>query len=123
MVSILWAFLIVIGIIYAFLNGNVSIINESILVNANKALELIISFLPTIVLWTGIMKIAEDAGLLTKFSNFLRPVLSKLFPSVPKDNKALGYIWDVDKGEQYQKIREELIKSGNAESWKYAWPG
>lgn len=92
MVSILWAFLIVIGIIYAFLNGNVSIINESILVNANKALELIISFLPTIVLWTGIMKIAEDAGLLTKFSNFLRPVLSKLFPSVPKDNKALGYI-------------------------------
>lgn len=32
--------------------------------------------------------------------------------------KALGYVWDVEKGEQYQKIREELIKSGNAEKWK-----
>lgn len=32
--------------------------------------------------------------------------------------KALGYIWDVEKGEQYQKIREKLIKSGNVEDWK-----
>ena len=32
--------------------------------------------------------------------------------------KTLGYIWDVDKAEQYQKMREELIKSKNAESWK-----
>ena len=92
MVSILWAFLIIIGIIYAFLSGNISAINQSILVNANEAFELVISFLPTIVLWTGIMKIAEDAGLLTKFADLLRPVLSKLFPLVPKDNKALGYI-------------------------------
>ena len=92
MVSILWAFLIIIGIIYAFLSGNISAINQSILVNANEAFELVISFLPTIVLWTGIMRIAEDAGLLTKFADLLRPVLSKLFPLVPKDNKALGYI-------------------------------
>ena len=38
------------------------------------------------------MKIAEDAGLLVKFAKFLEPILSKLFPSVPKDNPALGYI-------------------------------
>ncbi len=38
------------------------------------------------------MKIAEDSGLLSKFASMLRPFLNKLFPSVPKDNKALGYI-------------------------------
>ena len=32
--------------------------------------------------------------------------------------KALGYIWDVDKEERYQKMREELIKSENVEKWK-----
>lgn len=92
MVSILWTFLIVIAVIYALFTGNLSIINNSVLTNANKALDLIMSLLPTIVLWTGIMKIAEDAGLLIKFANFLEPILKKLFPSVPKNNKALGYI-------------------------------
>ncbi len=36
--------------------------------------------------------IDEDSGLLKKISNFFYPILSKLFPSLPKENKALGYI-------------------------------
>ena len=70
MISIVWTFLIVIGIVYSFLTGNIDTINQSILTSAGKALELILSLLPTIVLWTGIMKIAEDAGMLEKFANF-----------------------------------------------------
>ena len=92
MVGYIWAFLILIGIIYSFFTGNISIINDSILTNANKALELILNLMPIIVLWTGILKIAEVSGLLDKFAAFLRPILCKLFPDVPKDNKALGYI-------------------------------
>ncbi len=81
-----------IGIIYSFLTGNISNINESILTNANDALELMISIFPIIVLWSGIMKIAEDAGMLKKFAKLLQPILSRLFPSVPKDNASLGFI-------------------------------
>ncbi|MBE6156413.1 MAG: spore maturation protein [Firmicutes bacterium] len=92
MVGYIWAFLIGIGIIYSLLSGNISIINESILSNANDALKLILDLLPIIVLWTGILKIAEVSGLLDKFANFLNPILCRLFPDVPKDNKALGYI-------------------------------
>ncbi len=92
MISILWTFLIVIAIIYSFLTGHAEVINNTVLTSANSALELILSLLPTIVLWTGIMKIAEEAGLLTKFAKLLEPLLKRLFPSVPKDNKALGYI-------------------------------
>ena len=92
MVGYIWAFLIGIGIIYSLASGNINILNESILTNANEALELIFNLLPIIVLWTGILKIAEDSGLLNKFSNLLKPLLCKLFPDVPKDNKALGYI-------------------------------
>ena len=92
MVSIIWTFLIVIAIIYSFISGKVDIINNTILTSGNSALKLMLSLLPTIALWSGIMKIAEDSGLLTKFANLLRPFLRKLFPSVPKDNKALGYI-------------------------------
>ncbi|MDD5865422.1 MAG: nucleoside recognition domain-containing protein [bacterium] len=92
MISILWTFLIIIGIVYSLITGNIEVINNSILTNAGKALELILSLLPTIVLWSGIMKIAEDAGVLTKFASFLKPILSKLFPSVPSNHPSLGYI-------------------------------
>jgi len=92
MVGYIWAFLIGIGVVYSLLSGNISVINDSILTNANEALELILNLLPIIVLWTGILKIAEESGLLDKFAKFLNPILSKLFPDVPKDNKALGYI-------------------------------
>ncbi len=92
MVSYIWLILISVGIIYSLLTGNMDVINNSILTNASKALDLILELLPIIVLWTGILKIAEKSGLLDKFANLLRPLLSKLFPSIPKDNKALGYI-------------------------------
>lgn len=92
MVGYIWAFLIGIGIIYSLLSGNITVINESILTNANEALDLILNLLPLIVLWTGILKIAEESGLLAKFAKFLNPILCKLFPDIPKDNQALGYI-------------------------------
>lgn len=92
MVSYIWFFLIVVGIVYSFLTGNISVINESILTNGADALELMLSIFPVIVLWSGIMKIAEEAGMLRKFAKILEPILSKLFSSVPKDNPALGFI-------------------------------
>lgn len=92
MVNYIWIFLILIGIIFSFISGNFEVINNSILTNGNEALELILSILPIIVLWTGIMKIAEDSGLLKRFANLVQPLLSKLFPTVPKNNPALGYI-------------------------------
>lgn len=92
MVSYIWFFLIVVGIVYSFLTGNISVINESILTNGADALELMLSIFPVIVLWSGIMKIAEEAGMLRKFAKILEPILSKLFPSVPKDNPSLGFI-------------------------------
>lgn len=92
MVSYIWFSLIVIGVVYSFLTGNIGSINESILTNGNDALELMLSIFPVIVLWSGIMRIAEDAGMLKRFAKLLEPILSKLFPSVPKDNPSLGYI-------------------------------
>ncbi len=92
MVGYIWAFLIGIGIVYSFITGNINVLNESILTNANEALDLILNLMPIIVLWTGILKIAEASGLLDKFARLLSPLLRKIFPTVPKDNKALGYI-------------------------------
>ena len=92
MASYIWLFLILIGIGFSAVTGNLNTINDSILTNGTKALDLMLSILPIIVLWTGIMKIAEASGLLRKFAKLMEPILSRLFPSVPKDNPALGFI-------------------------------
>jgi spore maturation protein A len=92
MVNIIWASLIFIAIIYSFFTGNIETINNGILTHATSGMNLILEMMPLIVLWTGIMKIAEDSGLLEIFSRILNPLLSKLFPSLNKGHKALGYI-------------------------------
>lgn len=92
MVNIIWAVLIIIAIVYSFFTGNIDTINNGILTHATSGINLLMEMLPLIVLWTGIMKIAEKSGLLNTFSKILNPLLSKLFPSLKKDDKALGYI-------------------------------
>ncbi len=92
MVNIIWASLIFIAIIYSLITGHVDTINNGILTHATTGLNLILEMMPLMILWTGIMKIAEVSGLLNVFARILNPILRKLFPSLPKDHKALGYI-------------------------------
>lgn len=92
MVNVIWAALIFIAIIYSLLAGQVDTINNGILTHATTGVNLILEMMPLIVLWTGIMKIAEKSGLLEVFSRALNPILRRLFPSLPKTHKALGYI-------------------------------
>lgn len=92
MVNVIWVALILIAIIYSLLTGQVETINSGILTHATSGVNLILEMMPLIVLWTGIMKIAEKSGLLHVFARALNPLLRRLFPSLPRDHKALGYI-------------------------------
>ena len=92
MVSIIWLFFIVIGTLFFILTGNIEALNNEILQGGAGGIKLLTEMLPLLVLWTGIMQIAEDSHLLDVFAKIVRPVLSKLFPSLPKDHPALGYI-------------------------------
>lgn len=92
MVNVIWVGLIFIAIIYSLLTGQVETINNGILTHATSGVNLIMEMMPLIVLWTGIMKIAEKSGLLHVFARALNPILRRLFPSLPRNHKALGYI-------------------------------
>ncbi len=92
MINIIWGVMIAIGVIYGLLSGNIEAINNEIIVSGKTGLDMILEMLPILVIWMGLMKIAEESGLLKKIAKIFYPVLSKLFPSIPKDNKALGYI-------------------------------
>ena len=92
MINIIWAAFIILGIIYALITGNITLVNDEIVTSAKTSLDIFLGLLPTIVLWVGIMKIVSNSGLLNKISNMLYPLLSKLFPEIPKNHESLGYI-------------------------------
>lgn len=60
---------------------------------ANEAFEMTLGLTGTLTLWMGILKVGEDSGLVRKLARFLSPVLTKLFPEIPKDDPALGSIF------------------------------
>ena len=92
MINIIWGGLLIIGISFGFLSGKGDVINSEILSSSKAALKMILEILPILVLWMGLMKIAEDSGILNNIANFLSKPLKKLFPSLPLGHKSLGLI-------------------------------
>lgn len=92
MMNKVWYSFIIIGVIYGFISGNIEAVNSSIISSAKKTLDMFLNIFPTIILWVGIMTIALESGLLSKISKFFSPILSKLFPEVPKNHEAMGLI-------------------------------
>ena len=92
MINYIWAFFILCGIIYGLFTGNISTINNEILLSSKTCVELLLKLIPMIALWNGIVSVASVSGLLNKFSKLLSPILSKLFKDIPKNSKALDYI-------------------------------
>lgn len=92
MVNLIWAFLAIVGIIYAMFNGTMDEVNKAIFESANEAVTLSIGLISVLVFWLGIMKIAEEAGILKGLAKLFRPIVVRLFPDIPKDHPAIGYI-------------------------------
>ncbi|KUP06249.1 spore maturation protein [Bacillus coahuilensis p1.1.43] len=92
MVNLIWVGLTIIGIIFAMINGKMSEVNEAIFSSANEAVTIVIGLVSVLVFWLGIMRIAQDAGLLEKLSALFKPFVQRLFPEVPHSHPAMGYI-------------------------------
>lgn len=88
MLNILWPIFIIISFGYAIITGNVERVNNSIFNSTSDAVQLSITFLGTICLWNGIMKIAQKTTIIQKLTNFLKPVIQYLFPEINRNEKA-----------------------------------
>ncbi len=82
----------IIGIIYAMFNGTMDEVNKAIFESTDEAVTLSIGLISVLVFWLGIMRIAEEAGILAVLAKLFRPIVERLFPDIPKDHPAIGYI-------------------------------
>ncbi len=92
MINIIWAAMIIMGILTALFTGNMENVNSAVISSGEEAVSLCITMLGIVGMWSGIMKIAEKSGLMKKWSDKMAPVMKFLFPGVPKDNPAYGYM-------------------------------
>lgn len=88
----LWSGMILIGVIYGALQGNLQAVTDAAISSSKEAVSLCISMAGVTALWTGIMKIAEDTGLVEQLSGRMRPILRFLFPRLNPQSKACKYI-------------------------------
>lgn len=92
MLNYLWAFMMLVGVLWAAFHGNLNAVTDGALSSAKEAVMLCITMLGVMSFWTGIMEIGQKSGLIERLSRRMGPVLRFLFPRVPKDHPAMDHI-------------------------------
>lgn len=92
MMNYLWGGMLLLGVIYGAFAGTLDGVTEAIINSAKEAVNLVIAIAGITAFWTGIMKIAEQTGLVEKLARSIQPLLRFLFPELKNQEKANYYI-------------------------------
>ena len=88
----LWGGMIAAGIIYAACTGTLPDVTQAALDSSKEAVTLCIAMVGIMSLWTGLMNIAEHAGIISRATKLVKPLLRYLFPKIPPNHAANQYI-------------------------------
>lgn len=84
----LWGIMMLIGVVYGALTGNLEAVTEQALSSAKEAVSLCITMAGVMAFWVGMMQIADSAGIIRQAAKALDPVISFLFPTLSKSHPA-----------------------------------
>jgi spore maturation protein SpmA/spore maturation protein SpmB len=92
MLNFVWLGLIVVAVLLGGLTGHLDDVGSQAIVAANTALTLAAALFAIMILWLGLMRLADRAGLVHRLGRALKPIMVWLFPEVPPDHPAMGAI-------------------------------
>lgn len=78
-----------------FVDGNLGAfqdVMQSVTSMARTSVDISLGLIGLLAFWLGIFKVAENAGLIARFSKVLEPLLCRLMPDIPRGHPALGSI-------------------------------
>lgn len=78
------------SILLAAATGRMEELTGSILTSARGAVDLAIGLVGVMAFFLGLMRVAENGGLLALLARAVRPVMRRLFPDVPEDSPAIS---------------------------------
>lgn len=80
------------SLIFAAAGGHMVEMSDAILARSGEAVELVISLCGVICFWSGLMRVAQRAGLVEKLARLLSPLVSFLFKGIKRGDKAAQLI-------------------------------
>ena len=87
-----WGIMLIISLVISMINGNVSVILDSIMQSSASAIENVITLAGMMCFWSGIFNIFEKTSILDKFSNIFKKFIFILFDKKHLNKKAIEYI-------------------------------
>jgi len=90
MLNGIFVFVVLISVLLAAHTGHMQELTDAILKESRRAVEIAIELIGVMAFFLGLMKVAEDGGLLRLICRVTAPVMRRLFPSVPPDHPAMS---------------------------------
>ena len=87
--SIIWSFMIMIAIVFAFATGSADLLIEHVTKASSNSIENIITLAGMLCFWTGIFNILKHTPLIEKLASFIKPITSKLFEKDEVDDEIM----------------------------------
>lgn len=88
MMSYIWGGMMIAAFFFSVIGGNTEAVAEAVLSGAEKAVTMAIGLLGIMCFWSGMLEVANRAGLTEKLARLMRPVMRFLFPSLSPDSPA-----------------------------------
>ncbi len=98
--------MIAIAVAFAATNGRLGLLSEEIFRSLGTSVELALGLVGGMVLWCGVLRVAEKSGLVDKLSLIIRPVLRLIFNELPSKGNAIGAM--------VMNITSNMLGLGNA---------
>ncbi|MBQ2756641.1 MAG: spore maturation protein A [Oscillospiraceae bacterium] len=92
MMSWVLAAMIAAAIIFGCAGGRIDEVSAAAIGDGVRAVELCIELLGAVCLWSGIMKVADKAGLTEKLNKVIHRCVGPLFKGIPRDSAAMKAI-------------------------------
>jgi len=81
-------------------------VTDEVINYAGTAVTIALGLIGIMALWLGVMKIAEEAGIIKIIAKSVRPITKRLFPDIPSDHPAISSI--------IMNISANMLGLGNA---------
>lgn len=92
MLNLIWLIMLGAGILVAAATGRIETVTGSAMKAAELGVEVSIELIGVMSLWLGLMRLAEEAGLVNALARVFGPLIRLLFPTLRSDSPALGAI-------------------------------
>ena len=88
MMNYIWAGIMLVSIICAVVTGRTGEVSDAIFSGGETAVMLCLSLLGTLCLWSGLMNIADKAGITRVLGRICRPLIVIIFPKLDVNSPA-----------------------------------